>query len=296
MKKFLILAASIAVGSISQFATAHDDEPSNPVKEVPMTITIDKVKASVPTTPATPDKDTPKAAFTSKFLVTEKAVPATAKKDAAATITISSPGTLTLTIVEKDGAFRVSAGSLTFGGDKSAPAEVKVRTVKVGKVIKVGPDNKVVEFTITDNDVPKEVLGGLPSDVRSRILLPKAELGIEVKGALEAAKRAMDAQALVAEKERLQMAKARAVLETERDRQLVRAKAMEAQALAAQREAQALKAEVKARIDAEVRARRQQQGSHTTDPGEISAKLDKILDRLDRLEKEVDTVKAKRDK
>jgi len=357
MKKCFVLAALIAAMSISQSATAKDADQPNPGK---LKFSL-KGSAGVATVKA--------------------AEKPTAAKEAPTAITISSSGTLTLTLnLDKDGTWKVGAGSLTFGDGKKAPSEVKLERLRLGQVVMIGPDDKVVVREYS-NFLPKEVLGKLPSEIREKLARPAGDdLPAEAKRALDAVTRAIDAQsvearkesqmakeqafraqalaaqikaqALVADKERLaamdqamkaqtlaakqealafdfqekvQVEKSRA-LAAQKEAEALRAqaqKATEVQALAAQREIQAAKAQIaealraqvqkatevqalaaqkeiqaaKARIiEAEMIARRQQLSSRATDSRDISAKLDKILERLDRLEKDFDAIKAKKDK
>jgi len=285
MKKCFVLAALIVALSISPFAMAKDTGNPKAAKDAPAASNVGKNQ--------NPAKDTPAA------------------------ITFSSSGTLTLTLnVEKDGTWKVSAASLTFGAEKKAPPEVKVQRWRLGKVVMVGPDAKV-EVREYDKGIPKDVLSALPSEIRDKIARPMGEeLPAEAKKALEAATRAMDAQALYAQKER-QAAKDQAqkaqVLAARREavaldvQEKVRAEnaqalaaqkdaeALFAQALAARKEVQAVNAQIKAQIEAEMNAQRQQPNSRAVS-SDISAKLDKILERLDRLEKDVDAIKTKKDK
>ena len=319
-------SSTIVIGTAT--TVSDSTATATKAKDVPMAITIStKVSdaAAAPTakqppattgvrsyivtdaaTSSTPKaKEAPAQINFSTVTVSDAGAAATKVKEIPMAITISSPTTLTLTIVKEDGSFKVSAGSLSFDGRSAtaAPSEVRVRTVRVGKVVAFGPDGKPIELGV-ENEGPQAFWRVLPQDVREKLALPpKAELPPDAQKALQAAQRAMDAQALEAEKQReLATAKA-AVAQAMAKAKVAEAEAMKArtmkeQMLAYQREMEALKAKMKAEIEAQMgdtmKAIRLKSSAQPPDPQAVNAKLDKILERLDRLEKEVNTIKSNR--
>jgi hypothetical protein len=309
MKKCVVFAAMMAALSIPPLAAAgKDNDPkAQPQAEKKVAEFTDLTKPELP----------PAASFEVKALTVikdPKAQPNEQKKDAATT---------------------------TDAAKGKTPPEfgLELKTLKLGKVITVGPDGKsfILEFR---GEPPKEVLDKLPKDIREKIqkegprwIVPGGEnlvisgkvvvesngkrqelvlpdlrgsdlrrryavdfeeflrkagdkLPAEPKQALEAVAQAMNAQEreAVMQASKAQEAVAQAVKAQEAFAQAVKAQQQEAVVQAARAQEAIARA---------VKARDQLYGGRAKAADDINAKLDKILDRLERMDKELQAIKAK---
>jgi hypothetical protein len=169
--------------------------------------------------------------------------------------------------------------------EKHGAPGIKVETMSVGKVIMLGPDGKV-EIKDIGAGIPKEVLDKLPKDLRDQIMKGPAAVG---KNGVRAA------------------GKMKIVVENNGKRQEYEAD-LGGGGVAIKQLPSAviddilktagddLPAEIKEKLQATsqaIKAAEHQKAHGQTGQDAIGAKLDKILDRLERVENDVKALKAR---
>jgi len=185
--------------------------------------------------------------------------------------------------VGPDGQVSVNTPDGKKAGEKAKPApDVQVKTICIGKVITVGPDGKIETKDIGD-ELPKDVLDKLPKEIREQLKEAHGQAG---EGGFGIA------------------GKVKILVDNDGKKQEFEADLTDGDAFkqldeALKKAGTDLPPEAREAIKAAsqiLKGVAPKDAAQAKSPDGISAKLDKILDRLDRLEGDVKALKAQSEK